>query len=171
MQQFRRLQKAEHSRPMNSPRRVVRIRAGGHPPIRTQEKGPHMTSNDNIHDAETVQPIEPSAEEAHERELAEEDLLADMPALREPHRLRVRHRNRILRVALHASGLDIEAATSEDADPEAQIALLELLADVDEFAESIAVDKEAYAAWSESKSDKYDVFMAILNRYAVISGE
>ena len=56
-----------------------------------------------------------------------------------------------------------------DADDPRMPLLLDVLADVDEFAESIAADPAAYVEWSLGKG--YEVFTALLMRYASAVGE
>lgn len=124
----------------------------------------------------------PKAEELHEQQLEQEDLLADMPKLRPPHRLRLRHRNPLLDILLD-SGLmddvdeDDEAEEDEELDfsnPEHRAKIKDFMrtaAAVDDWAESIAEDPVAYAAWAEEHSDSPDVFLAILAIYANASGK
>lgn len=113
-----------------------------------------------------------SAAEELERVLNEDELLADMPALREPHRLRLRHRNRFMRLLIQAEADGIIGADADEmADPEKMAKILDLLTEIDEFAQSIAVDQQAYEEWSIKHASDYEVFMAILSRYASAVGE
>lgn len=122
-----------------------------------------------------VEEVSEAAEEV-DRELSDEELLADLPALRPPHRLRLRHKNRIMGLFLKArrEGL-LEKLEGGDDKEKDDLSTLEpvfkLLEDVDDFAESIAEDEEAYIAWAEANSDNYPAYMAIMNRYVSAVGE
>ncbi|MFD5864355.1 hypothetical protein ACFWGP_05350 [Agromyces sp. NPDC127015] len=113
-----------------------------------------------------------TAAELHEAELANEELLVDMPTLKPPHQLRIREKNRVYKL-LFSSGFISDTGDITITDDKSVLeqlpSMLDMAADVDDFAESIAVDKQAYAAWSEGKD--FDVFFAILNRYASAVGE
>ena len=113
---------------------------------------------------------EPTAEELREQELAMNEALEGLPELHPPHMLRIRDRNRVMEIAMKfsRSGL-MDKLSSVDAD--VAIEMGALLADVDDFAESIAFDKEAYLAWSRENSDNYGAFVALLMRYSEASGE
>jgi hypothetical protein len=63
---------------------------------------------------------------------------------------------------------DDQAIHLDSDDPRMPL-LLDVLADVDEFAESIATDSDAYVQWSLGKG--YEVFTALLMRYASAVGE
>lgn len=167
--------------------------------------------------AKKPQDRKPPAAKALEQELTEDELLADLPELKAPGRLRVRDRNKILTLSFKLSAFtednDVDYSTLKKADLVAEIdrrnenrdedekittageknedlvaaleaddnsihleaddprmpLMLDVLADVDEFAESIAVDKEAYVEWSLGKG--YEVFSALLSRYASAVGE
>jgi hypothetical protein len=113
----------------------------------------------------------PTAAEQREIDAEQDELLADMPALRPPHQLRLRHRNAILRIAVSLQPFVTDGGAGIDLEPDDPRVgvLLDVLADVDDFAESIALDKEAYIAWAVGAQN--DHFMAILNRYASAVGE
>jgi hypothetical protein len=167
--------------------------------------------------AKKPQDRKPSASEVLEQELSEDELLADLPELKAPGRLRVRDRNRVLSLSLKLSSfakdsdedysglkkadllaeierrnadlddderivpasernVDLVAALEAndvgihiDVDDPRMPLLLDVLADIDEFAESIAADKDAYVEWSLGKG--YDVFSALLSRYSSAVGE
>jgi hypothetical protein len=121
----------------------------------------------------------PKAEDILEEEIAKEDLLADMPALKPPTKLRLAQRNR-LSILLMDSGLideEDDDASDEDEDfdyrnPEHRAKIKDMLglaAAIDEFAESIALDQAAYVEWAEGKD--VDVFLAIFQRYTSAVGE
>lgn len=124
---------------------------------------------------EKAEAVQPTAEELHDDQLELEELLADLPPMREPERLRIRHKNSLKAIGLrHADNLDaLAAAREDDADVplDVKLGLLELVADMDDFAESIAVDKEAYEAWAIANSDNVPVFVALLNKYMGALGE
>ena len=112
----------------------------------------------------------PTAAEEREAAASDDELLADMPALRPAHQLRVRHRNRILRIALkfmpfmpEGGEFEIDIKNPKTAD------LLDIFGEVDDFAESIAEDPDAYATWAQGAS--YEQFSAILSRYSRAVGE
>jgi hypothetical protein len=113
----------------------------------------------------------PTAAEQRDIDAEQDELLADMPALRPPHRLRARQRSRVLRIALKfmpfmpedGGAFDLDVKDPRMAD------LLDIFSDVDDFAESIAEDPEAYVRWAESAS--YDQLSAILSRYSSAVGE
>ncbi|WP_230671038.1 hypothetical protein [Rathayibacter sp. Leaf248] len=113
----------------------------------------------------------PTAAERRESDAEQDELLAGMPALRPPHRLRARQRSRIMRIALKFmpfmpdddSGFDIDVKDPRMAD------LLDIFSDVDDFAESIAEDPAAYVEWAEGAS--YDQLSALLSRYSSAVGE
>lgn len=113
----------------------------------------------------------PTAEEAHEANLEVDELLADMPELIAPERLRLRHRNRLMGIFLRADADGTLMGGGEVRDPKKLESMLNMLGEVDEFAESIALDKEAYAEWSIANGDNYNVFSALLQRYASAVGE
>ena len=118
-----------------------------------------------------------SAADELEATLSEDELLADMPSLIPPAKLRIRQRNTIMKLALslrdlmpddgdEAVSVDLDLDNLEGADLEK---LLDAMADIDDFAESIALDKTAYAEWSQGKD--YEVFSALLSRYSSAVGE
>lgn len=103
---------------------------------------------------------------------SDDELLEGLPPLTPPNRLRLRSRNRIMRLAIRLRGILPEGAEEFDTDAlsEEQFGtLLDVLAEVDEFAEAIAVDSAAYVAWAEGAD--YAQFTAILSRYSSAVGE
>lgn len=141
-------------------------------------------TNDTKPDPGTKAPKKPQdrkskAEDILEAEIEREDLLAGMPALKPPTKLRLAQRNR-LSILLMDSGLaDLDEGEDPDADEDFDPRnpahrekikdLLGIAAGIDEFAESIALDPVAYAAWAEGKDA--DVFLAILAVYQSAVGE
>ncbi|UOR02060.1 hypothetical protein MUN77_01630 [Leucobacter allii] len=121
-------------------------------------------------------PVESTAAAELEAELNDEELLADMPELRSPARLRMRHKNRLLALAtrmhkrLGAKGVKVKDGraklTMDD-----MLGMLDICAEIDEFAESIAIDRDAYEEWAEANSDNHAAFIAILMRYQEAMGE
>lgn len=111
-----------------------------------------------------------SEAERHEAALRDDELLEGMPELIPPHRLRIRQRNRVMRLLLDSGFVtDGEVNIAPDEGLERLDDVLGLAEAVDDFAESIAVDPEAYAQWSAGKD--FDTFFAILARYSSAVGE
>lgn len=118
-----------------------------------------------------------SAADELEATLSEDELLADMPALIPPAKLRIRQRNTIMKLAFRMRDVipdSEDGAVSVDLDldslgDEELGKLLDAMADIDDFAESIAIDKAAYAEWAQGKD--YEVFSALLSRYSSAVGE
>jgi hypothetical protein len=126
-------------------------------------------------DVKQPQDHKPTAEERLEEALSADELLADLPELKAPEKLRIRDRNKVYTILL-GSGLidddgDVDLGDAEDKklDFEKVTKTFEMAAQVDEFAESIAKDPDAYIAWSEGKG--HEVFFALLTRYASAVGE
>lgn len=131
-----------------------------------------MANKKNIEETETVEVVEEvevevtEFEKELERKLGDDEILADMPALKPAEKLRIRERNRLLRLVMLAD----DASSNENAtERETQLAALELMAGIDEFAESIALNPDAYVAWAEGQG--HETFIAILNRYATALGK
>lgn len=125
--------------------------------------------------AKKPQDKKPSQAAIEREQIVDEDrALADMPALYGPHELRIRERNRLMAIVVRLHALandDGELDVDMEADsPEAR-ELLDVIADADDFAESIAVDKDAYIAWARSPRAGYEQFTAILTRYGRAVGE
>jgi hypothetical protein len=108
----------------------------------------------------------PASLEAHESGLSEDELLADLPKLVEPTRLRIRQRNDLLTLVMGAEEFSQDSSLDDTA---SKVAILNMMADIDDWAESIAFDKEAYALWSEGQG--YESFLALMNRYSVALGK
>ena len=102
------------------------------------------------------------------------ELLGDMPPLREPHRFRLGHRNAFTNLTLDAakSGafdgngdgegmLEFDMTKPEDIERYQKFAAF--VESIDEWAETIAEDKDAYAAWSEGKTEEH--FVALYMHY------
>jgi len=114
-----------------------------------------------------------------------DELLADMPELCPPHKLRYRDRARVQEIAAEAVGRGVIVLKDDDEgdgenegiefdvrreEDRARLrALHDVVAMIDEFAESIALDPEAYTEWSIGKNEEY--FFAILTRYDEAVGE
>lgn len=132
-----------------------------------------MAAPKNTKSNKDVEPI--SAADELEKEISDEELLADLPELRSPERLRIRHRNRIMSAYFKAerNGLisDSEEGEDEDLKGEKLEVMFEFLADVDDFAESIAIDLDAYVEWAEKNSSNYPAYMALMRRYVSAVGE
>lgn len=130
--------------------------------------------------AEDVAP--PTAEEILEAEAETNDLLADLPKLRQPHELRLAARNKIKTIRMdHSRNLakivgDVKNGTKISDLPEATAVeymkhMMSVQEAIDEFAESIAIDVPGYIAWSNKNADDYAPFIALLMRYADAAGE
>jgi hypothetical protein len=117
-----------------------------------------------VTETETID--EKSTLEVLDEKLRDDEVLADLPELKEPIKLRIRERNILLELVMRAD----QMSKAEDADEvSTKMASLDLMAGIDEFAETIAVDKNAYIEWSEKQS--YDAFLALLNRYSAALGK
>lgn len=125
---------------------------------------------------EVPEPTE--AELKREAELEEEELLADMPKLKAPDKLRIGERNRLMKLAIAQRSVfkntlgdkkTSKDVDTDDIDEDELVAVLDLMDGVDKFAESIAFDPEEYAEWAEGK--EFDTFSALLNRYSVALGK
>jgi hypothetical protein len=124
--------------------------------------------------AKKPQDRKPTAAAQLEATLSDDELLADLPELKSPGRLRLRQRNVIMAIALRLNAFvgdddDSDEGLSLDENDPRLPQLLDILAEIDEFAESIAVNREAYVEWAEGKD--YDHFTALLQRYASAVGE
>lgn len=121
--------------------------------------------------AKKPQDHKPSAAQQLEDSLSDDELLADLPELKAPGKLRLRQRNQVMKIALKLRSFtgDAEGEFELDEDDPRLPALLDILAEVDEFAESIAASRDDYSAWAEGKD--YEVFTALLSRYASAVGE
>lgn len=110
-------------------------------------------------------------EESRDIELSEAELLEDMPELREPTQLRIRHKNRLAAIAYKLDAAGIAGKKIRKSDTTMMIALMEVIGEIDEFAESIAYDKVAYEEWAIANSDNQEVFLALFHRYMSAVGE
>jgi len=114
----------------------------------------------------------------------DDELLADLPELVPPTKLRPRQRNVIMKLALGMRELvkRVKGITGDDLDDAEDVsidmanlgdedlgAVLDVFADIDEFAESIATDPKKYIEWSQKSS--YDQLSALLSRYSSAVGE
>lgn len=109
---------------------------------------------------------EKSALEVLDEKLRDDEILADLPELKDPIKLRIRERNVLLELVMRADAMSKDENADEVA---AKMAALDLMAGIDEFAETIATDKNAYVEWAEAQS--YDAFLALLNRYSAALGK
>lgn len=106
----------------------------------------------------------------------EAEALAGLPALVPAHRFRARHRVNFQNLQLEAlksgvfggdGALNIDTSTPEGI--EHYQALLDFIATVDEWAETIAIDADAYADWAAGKD--YNTFIALFVKYQRELGE
>lgn len=109
-----------------------------------------------------------------EAQALREELLADMPPLRAPNRFRLGHRNSFTNLTLDAakSGafdgngdgdgmLEFDMTKPEDIERYQKFAAF--VESVDDWAETIADDKDAYAEWAEGKTEEH--FIALYMWY------
>lgn len=122
-----------------------------------------------------VQP-KPSEIIDQEQEAAElrKELLADMPPLRPARRFRLGHRNAFHNLSLEALKSrafdgDMEFNMDKPEDIERFQNLQKFVESIDEWAESIADDPEAYTLWSEGKTEEH--FLALFAEYKDALGE
>lgn len=111
-----------------------------------------------------------------ENDATEADALAGLPELLPAHRFRARHRVNFQNLQLEAlkSGVfggdgALEFDTSTPEGIERYQALLDFIATVDEWAETIAIDADAYADWAAGKD--YNSFIALFVKYQRELGE
>jgi hypothetical protein len=115
------------------------------------------------------------AELEHEQIVDEDRALAGMPPLHPAGELRIRERNKVMAIAMRLQSFADEDGQIEidlddpKVDPEKVQRLLDVMADADDFAESIAVDPDDYVVWARRAS--YAQFSAILTRYGRAVGE
>lgn len=125
----------------------------------------------NVKKDEKVEAVESVTADALEHDLELEDHLAGVPELKAPARLRRRDRNKVVAIlnALSRRGVLGDASTLSNED---RIdAFMDMAADIDEFAESIALDHDAYVEWSVENADNIEAFMAIFEKYSSSVGE
>ena len=107
-----------------------------------------------------------------------EELLGDMPALREPYRFRLGQRNAFTNLTLDAAKTGafdgngdgegmLEFDMSKPEDIERYQKFASFIASVDTWAETIAEDPAAYAAWAEGKTEEHFVALYMLYRDAL----
>ncbi|ALJ22041.1 hypothetical protein [Microbacterium sp. No. 7] len=105
-------------------------------------------------------------------------LLADLPALRPAHKFRIGQRVAFENLMLNAvkDGIisddddgPMEFDIANPADIERLQKLRDFVVTIDEWAEGIAVDKDAYAEWAEGKTEEH--FMALFQKYQAELGE
>jgi hypothetical protein len=104
------------------------------------------------------------------------ELLDGLPALREPHEFRHRHRaefERLQLFAMDSGAFDGDGSLTFDTrkaeERKRYDAYLEFISRVDEWAESIAVDPAAYTEWSQGLDS--EPFMALFMKYRDALGE
>lgn len=100
-----------------------------------------------------------------------EELTKNVPALKPASQFRQRERSKLLGIAVRLEPFIQEDGTVSLEDNGAKLAMLEYVADADEFFESIAIDRDAYVAWSTGLKDSERVFGALLATYQEALGE
>lgn len=125
--------------------------------------------------APTAKPSDVVDSEQEARELREK-LLADLPPLRPAKRFRLGHRNAFTNLMLDAAksgafdgdgALEFDPTKPEDIDRLQK--LNAFVESIDMWAESIAEDADAYALWSEGKTQEH--FIALYVQYRDALGE
>ncbi|WP_378144816.1 hypothetical protein ACFJGV_15165 [Cnuibacter sp. UC19_7] len=112
-----------------------------------------------------------TALEEHDDALNEEQVLAGVPALLPAEQFRQRQRSAITKMFSRLRGV-IDDDGNVDLEDEDTLALfLDLLADADEFFETIAADKAAYAEWSTGLKDSEQIFGTLIAKYGRAVGE
>lgn len=136
---------------------------------------PKKTTPKTPQDHKAPKPSEVIESDDEQRELREQ-LLADLPALRPARRFRLGHRNTFTNLTLDAAksgAFDGDGALEFDASKPEDIERLQKLnafvESIDEWAEGIADDPEAYALWSEGKTQEH--FIALYVHYREALGE
>lgn len=132
-------------------------------------------STDTVADEVVQGELITDAEAQREEQLEMEDLLADMPEILSTTRFRLRHKNQLKEIANRYQA-DIVKARKLSADdkpmtPEIGLRLEAMAGEVDMFAQTIAVDAEAYENWAIAKSDDVSVFVALLSKLMGALGE
>lgn len=109
----------------------------------------------------------------HDDELVEKDILNGVPALLPPEQFRQRQRSKVMGMLNRLRSLaDDEGNVTVDPDDlKATDALLDLVADADEFFETIAADHDAYVEWSTGLKDSELIFGTLIAKYARAVGE
>lgn len=112
-----------------------------------------------------------TAAEKHDAVLDEASVLANVPELLPPTKLRTAQRGRVIvlsqRLALlldPKGGLDLE-------DPDVLAASYSVLGEADEFFESLAVDHDSYIGWAQGLADSEQIFAMLIGKYARAVGE
>lgn len=144
----------------------------------TRTRAAKSVENDVV-EAEPTEDAAPTpselADQKIEREELRRELLADLPPLRPAYRFRLRHRNAFANLSLEAmkSGAfdrdTLEYDLTDPADIEDFQKLQKFVESIDEWAEGIAEDPNAYAEWSEGKTEEH--FMALFATYQAELGE
>lgn len=109
--------------------------------------------------------------ERHEAILNEQAVLAGVPELLPPTMLRARQRGAIIVLSVRTSELASSVDQLDVDHPDAIASTYELLGDIDEFFESIAVDRDAYLAWSQGLQNSEQIFAVLVTKYARAVGE
>lgn len=111
-----------------------------------------------------------------EQDELRKELLSDLPPLRPPHRFRLAHRNAFTNLSLEAlksGAFDGDGTLNFDFDKPGDIdryqKLQSFIESIDAWAESIADDPDAYATWSEGKTEEHA--LALFTVYKDALGE
>ena len=123
-------------------------------------------------ETETIEALdEPTEFQTEQEKIAEEnELLADLPQLTDPKKLRIKHQNALKRISLAAAPVFKRAREEGDQRNEETVeAMLVMMEQIDDFAEAIAKRPDEYAEWSGGKDEEY--MLAIFSRYMRALGE
>lgn len=131
--------------------------------------------------------VEPTAEEIKDVEIARDELLAGVPELRPAARFRLVHRHAFNELSLLAVKNDVnkffDRVREESTDPknDSKAALIEsmegaqkfaeFVAEIDLWAESIAVDPAEYEKWALSLEEPATVLLLLYMKYQEDLGE
>lgn len=123
----------------------------------------------------------PTDEELRESRAERDEILAGMPELLPAARFRLRHKNAFAALKIQAvksKAFEAVRALRESTKDDDVIARLEsyqtfneFLAEIDEWAESIAVDPQAYADWATDLEDATIPMISLFAKYSEELGE
>ncbi len=109
--------------------------------------------------------------EKREEELSEKEILAGVPALKPASAFRQRDKSNLTKLAVRLRGFTNEDGEVNTDDDDALEALLDFLADADDFFEAIAADRETYVSWSTGLKDSEQVLSTLVGKYQRELGE
>jgi hypothetical protein len=107
----------------------------------------------------------------HDVALSENELLKGVPALLPAVQFRQRQRSTVLNLLYRLRDLVDDDGNVSTENPAQIKLLLDLLADADEFFESIAADRDAYVSWATGLKESEQIYGALIAKYARAVGE